>query len=173
MSHHIDAGLDTDSCSLGLVAAVADGIGEKNTDLFFFPNGRYADGMARVCVFDDVVEQIVGNSPQILNLYGYRVGWQNGRKIRFHGESCGLPYRSLIPVSFDNALTAGRCMGTDQKMQASIRVMPGCFITGQAAGCAAALATESGRVRSVDQRKLSEALLALGAYLPNYKSEGK
>ena len=50
------------------------------------------------------------------------------------GESYGIPYRCLIPVSLSNALVAGRCIGTDQKMQASIRVMPGCFITGQAAG---------------------------------------
>jgi hypothetical protein len=85
------------------------------------------------------------------------------------GESYGIPYRSLIPVSFDNALVAGRCMGTDQKMQASIRVMPGCFITGQAAGAAAALAKNAGDVRSVDFRDLADALLSLGAYIPNYK----
>lgn len=81
------------------------------------------------------------------------------------GESYGIPYRSLIPVSFRNALTAGRCMGTDRQMEASIRVMPGCFITGQAAGTAAALAAESGDVRSVSPRALQQALLAGGAYL--------
>ena len=85
------------------------------------------------------------------------------------GESYGIPYRSLIPISFDNALVAGRCMGTDQKMQASIRVMPGCFITGQAAGAAAALAKNAGDVRSVNFRDLADALLSLGAYIPNYK----
>ena len=80
------------------------------------------------------------------------------------GESYGIPYRSLIPVSFDNVLTAGRCMGTDQKMQASIRVMPGCFITGQAAGAAAALAKGDGKVRNIDYKDLKAALLSLGAY---------
>ena len=85
------------------------------------------------------------------------------------GESYGIPYRSLIPISFDNALVAGRCMGTDQKMQASIRVMPGCFLTGQAAGAAAALAKDSGNVRNIEYKALAEALVALGAYLPNYK----
>lgn len=83
------------------------------------------------------------------------------------GESYGIPYRSLIPISFDNALVAGRCMGTDQKMQASVRVMPGCFITGQAAGAAAALAKDTGAVRSVAYRDLADALIALGACLPN------
>lgn len=82
------------------------------------------------------------------------------------GESYGIPYRSLIPVSFDNVLTAGRCMGTDRQMEASIRVMPGCYITGQAAGIAAAMACDVGDdVRSVDVKKLQKALAENGAYL--------
>ena len=82
------------------------------------------------------------------------------------GESYGIPYRSLIPVSFDNVLTAGRCMGTDRQMEASIRVMPGCYITGQAAGIAAAMACDVGDdVRSVDVKKLQKALAEDGAYL--------
>lgn len=81
------------------------------------------------------------------------------------GESYGIPYRSLIPVSFSNVLVAGRCIGTDRSMQASVRVMPGCFITGQAAGVAAALATKTGDVRKVDYGELRDGLEALGAYL--------
>ena len=50
-----------------------------------------------------------------------------GKTYRYEkGESYGIPFRSLIPVSFSNMLVAGRCMGTDRQMQASIRVMPGC-----------------------------------------------
>lgn len=83
-----------------------------------------------------------------------------------HGESYGIPYRSLIPVSFENALVAGRCLGADRKMQASVRVMPGCFITGQAAGAAAALAAKAdGNVRAVAYSALADALTSLGAYL--------
>lgn len=85
------------------------------------------------------------------------------------GESYGIPYRSLIPVSFKNALVAGRCMGTDRKMQASVRVMPGCFITGQAAGCAASLACETGDVRKISVKQLQKNLIDQGAYLPNFK----
>lgn len=85
------------------------------------------------------------------------------------GESYGIPYRSLIPVSFSNVLVAGRCMGCDQAVQASIRVMPGCFITGQAAGVAASFAAEDGDVRAVDIGALQEALRNMGAYLPNRK----
>ena len=85
------------------------------------------------------------------------------------GESYGVPYRSLVPVSFSNALVAGRCLGATRKMQASIRVMPGCFITGQAAGAAAAIAAreQGGVVRDVAIPALHSALAKLGAYLPN------
>ncbi len=82
------------------------------------------------------------------------------------GESYGIPYRSLIPISFDNVLTAGRCMGTDRQMEASIRVMPGCYITGQAAGTAAAMAcADGGDVRGVNVKALQKALVDGGAYL--------
>ncbi|MBQ3669538.1 MAG: FAD-dependent oxidoreductase [Clostridia bacterium] len=65
------------------------------------------------------------------------------------GESYGIPYRSLLPQKLSNALVAGRCIGTDRQMQASVRVMPGCFITGTAAGIAASLA-----VKHEDTRKI-------------------
>lgn len=85
-----------------------------------------------------------------------------------NGESYGIPYRCLIPVSFKNALVAGRCIGTDRQMQASIRVMPGCFITGQAAGTAAALACEEQDVRKISIKELQQSLVKGGAYLPNF-----
>ena len=56
-------------------------------------------------------------------------------------------------------------MGCDRQMEASIRVMPGCFITGQAAGTAAALAAKCGNVRAVSIRSLQAALVKAGAYL--------
>ena len=85
------------------------------------------------------------------------------------GVSYGIPYRCLIPKRLSNLLVAGRCIGTDRQMQASIRVMPGCFLTGQAAGAAAALATDCENVRRVDIKDLQQALIKLGAYLPNAK----
>jgi hypothetical protein len=45
--------------------------------------------------------------------------------------------------------------------------MPGCFITGQAAGVAAALAAERGiRSRDIAVPELQRRLRQLGAYLP-------
>ena len=55
------------------------------------------------------------------------------------GESYGIPYGCLVPRDARNLLVAGRCIGADRAMQASVRVIPGCYITGQAAGAAAAL----------------------------------
>jgi len=84
------------------------------------------------------------------------------------GESYGIPYRILTPRGLDNVLVAGRCVSADRYVQASIRVMPGCFITGQAAGVAAALAVRKRTgTRGVRAPELRRELTALGAYLPD------
>lgn len=84
------------------------------------------------------------------------------------GESYGIPYGALVPVGIDNLLTAGKCISADRPMQASVRVIPGCYITGQAAGVAASLACKSGETRRVDIHDLQSTLSSLGAYLPNF-----
>jgi hypothetical protein len=84
------------------------------------------------------------------------------------GESYGVPYRILTPKGLDNVLVAGRCVSTDQLVHGSLRVMPGCFITGQAAGIAAAMAADGGAsVHAVDVKALQARLKAFGAFLPN------
>lgn len=84
------------------------------------------------------------------------------------GESYGIPYRCLTPRGLDNLLVAGRCISTDQKIQGSVRVMPGCYITGQAAGMAAAICCEEGvDTRGVSVPALQQRLKQIGAYLPN------
>ena len=59
------------------------------------------------------------------------------------GQSYSIPYRCLVPKGLNNMLVAGRCIGTDREMQASTRVIPCCYITGQAAGVAAAVCVEN------------------------------
>ena len=84
------------------------------------------------------------------------------------GESYGIPYRILCAKGVKNLLVAGRCVSVDQKVQASIRVMPACYITGQAAGMAAAMAADgAGDVHAVDIKSLQRNLRSFGAYLPN------
>jgi 2-polyprenyl-6-methoxyphenol hydroxylase-like FAD-dependent oxidoreductase len=83
------------------------------------------------------------------------------------GESYGIPYRSLLPQGLENVLVAGRCISCDRAIQGSIRVMPGCFITGQAAGTGAALAAAAAVApRALPAPALRAALKGLGAHLP-------
>ena len=84
------------------------------------------------------------------------------------GENYGIPYRTLVPRKLSNVLVAGRCISTDRYMQSSIRVMPGCFITGQAAGVAAAIAVDLNvNTRAVPVGELQKRLSEMGAFLPN------
>ena len=91
------------------------------------------------------------------------------RELRYgKGESYGIPFRSLIPRNVENLLVSGRCISSDRYIQSSVRVMPGCYITGQAAGTAAALAAAGGgEVRRIDGEDLRQRLKSMGAYLPN------
>jgi len=87
------------------------------------------------------------------------------------GESYGIPYRILLPKKVENLLVAGRCVSSDRYVQGSIRVMPGCFITGQAAGMAASMAVEKNQVtRQLDVAELQKRLKAMGGFLPNAKA---
>lgn len=88
------------------------------------------------------------------------------------GESYGIPYRILCAKGVRNLLVAGRCVSTDQKVQASIRVMPACYLTGQAAGFAAAMAAAgAGDVHGIRVSDLQRRLLDFGAYLPNFRKD--
>lgn len=92
------------------------------------------------------------------------------RSLRYQrGESYGIPYRILTPQGLENLLVAGRCVSSDRQIQGSIRVMPGCYITGQAAGLAAAIAIEQKtHTRGFAVPELLRRLREIGAYLPNF-----
>lgn len=82
------------------------------------------------------------------------------------GERYGIPYRSLIARDLDNVLAAGRIIGADRAMQASVRVMPACFLTGQAAGTAAALCVRGGQsLRELNADQLRRTLRRDGAQI--------
>ncbi len=84
------------------------------------------------------------------------------------GESFGVPYRALIPRGLSNLLVAGRCISTDRIANGSIRIMPCCLNTGEAAGLAAALALHTDAdSRNVDPAQLRRRLKDYGAYLPD------
>ena len=77
-----------------------------------------------------------------------------------------LPYRMLLPLEVHNLLVAGRCASMTHRGQSAARVSGGCFVMGQAAGTAAALAAQAGiRPRQLDAQTLQRRLQADGAYL--------
>lgn len=103
---------------------------------------------------------------------GYKEYEKKFAELRYKkGESYGIPFRALTVKGFDNILTAGRCISADRNMQASVRVMPCCFLTGQAAGTAAAMTCQTGDVRKIDIKNLQKILIKNMVYLPNCKEE--
>ena len=77
-----------------------------------------------------------------------------------------VPYRSLIPLSAENLLVAGRCISSTHGAQASYRIMPTVTSIGEAAGVAAALATRANAaVRAVSVPELQNILKRRGAFL--------
>ena len=83
------------------------------------------------------------------------------------GAYYGIPYRCLLPRGLHNVLVAGRAISSDRAMNGSLRVMPACFATGEAAGLAAVMAGQGNSdTRAVDVAELRTRLRAQGAFLP-------
>ena len=77
-----------------------------------------------------------------------------------------VPYGALIPAGLDNILGAGRHVACDANSHTFLREIPQCWLTGQAAGVAAALAAGQGkRPRDLDAAAVQRELLRQGAYL--------
>jgi hypothetical protein len=77
-----------------------------------------------------------------------------------------IPYGVLVPKRIDNVLAAGRCVSGEPRLADHLRIIPTCFVTGHAAGCAAALCVQDNcRPRDVDVPKLQNLLKEHDAYL--------
>jgi len=82
-----------------------------------------------------------------------------------------LPYRMLLPRrstanGVNNLLVAGRCASMTHDGQSAARVTGSCFVMGQAAGTAAALALRSGTsLHDLEPRQLQARLAEQGAFL--------
>ncbi|MDI6449568.1 FAD-dependent oxidoreductase [Anaerobaca lacustris] len=82
-----------------------------------------------------------------------------------HGE-WQIPYGALVPTTVDNVLASGRCISMDMGMADLVRLIPNCFVTGHAAGVAAAVAVQDNcRPRDVDIAKVQKILRQQEAYL--------
>lgn len=77
-----------------------------------------------------------------------------------------VPYGCLLPVQLDNVLVGGRHIATDPVTQAFMREIPQCWLTGQAAGVAAALAVGTAvPPAAVDVHELQDELHKQGVHL--------
>lgn len=89
-----------------------------------------------------------------------------------------LPYRMMLPRratagGVDNLLVAGRCASMTHDGQSAARVTGACFVMGQAAGTAAALALSHGRtVYDIDIPSLQQRLMEQGAFLGRLSRRG-
>ena len=88
---------------------------------------------------------------------------RSGRPDRY----CEIPYRSIYSKDVDNLWVAGRCISTDHDAQGTIRIIPACVVTGEAAGTAAAMAVKKGAAsaRELDAGELVDQLLKQGLAL--------
>ena len=76
-----------------------------------------------------------------------------------------MPFAALVPRKVGNLLVAGRCASATPMAQSSIRVSGPCFVMGQAAGSAAAMAVRGGVAPGeVDVLKLKSVLAADGVF---------
>ena len=77
-----------------------------------------------------------------------------------------IPYGALVPQALDGLLACGRHVSCDANSHGFMREIPQCWITGQAAGVAAAVAVAQGvQPRAVDVSRVQAALLQQGVFL--------
>ncbi|HZF17519.1 MAG TPA: FAD-dependent oxidoreductase [Steroidobacteraceae bacterium] len=82
-----------------------------------------------------------------------------------------VPYESLVPFRLDGLLACGRHISSDASSHGFMREIPQCWLTGQAAGVAAAVAVNAGvQPRAVDVRAVQAELRKQGVYIRDASS---
>ena len=115
---------------------------------------RILNGLKTVKVND------LKNSTRHLDVIGVG-GASNAEHVEWQ-----IPYGALIPRTVDNVLAAGRCISCDLRMADLVRLIPNCFVTGHAAGVAAAVAVRDHcKPRDADITKIQKILRQQEAYL--------
>ena len=106
-------------------------------------------------IFDRAAESRGENTKEVVGWFG-SCGAHNGM---------ALPYRCLLPKKGENILAAGRCIGAPDTVD-TFRLICPCFVSGQAAGTAAALAAAKGvSPRDLPYAALKASLDKAGCYL--------
>ncbi len=112
-------------------------------------------------------EDAIGSCGAVADIHDVK-GEKNGvQLIEIGGDGkYDIPYRILLPKGIENLLVVGRCVSTDSIANSSIRQQAGCFVTAQAGGTAAAMASTKGITpRSSDIKEIQRILIDQGAIL--------
>jgi len=114
---------------------------------------RLLDGCKKLTVQD------IRNGVKFKDVIGYSGAYANAPEFQ-------IPYGSLVPAKVENVLAAGRCISAEFEVADITRLIPVCWVTGQAAGLAAALCIQDKcKPRHVNVAKLQNLLHQQGAYL--------
>jgi hypothetical protein len=148
-------------CANGRLRAFATQIGVRETRRIAGEHVLTADELLEPAPFADAIA--AGAYP--IDVHPAAGGELDYRPLgRDHAYR--IPYRSLIPTAFRNALVAGRGISATHTALAAIRVMTISMAVGQAAGAAAALAARASiDVRDVALPDLRRMLVDAGAIL--------
>jgi FAD dependent oxidoreductase len=77
-----------------------------------------------------------------------------------------VPYDALVPARLDGLLACGRHVSSDASSHGFMREIPQCWLTGQAAGAAAAVAANAGvQPRAVNVGEVQAALRKQGVFI--------
>jgi hypothetical protein len=83
-----------------------------------------------------------------------------------------VPYGALVPRKLDGLLAGGRHISCDANSHGFMREIPQCWLTGQAAGAAAALSVNAGvQPRALDVAQLQKELRRQGVFLNDQLGE--
>lgn len=110
--------------------------------------------------------------PDAIARYAYPVDIHDidgtrGRLEAIRNDYYEIPVGCLRAKKHANLLVAGRCLSADHIAHGSVRAIPACYATGQAAGALAALAVRQGvsDSRQVEVRLLQDVLRGQGAII--------
>lgn len=138
---------------------------------------RYAPGFENAFLMLGAPQVGVRHSRRIAGITKVnRSDWENGgvrtdeigvsASLSPRVPNISVPYGALVPVGIDGVLGAGRHIACDARSHTFLREIPQCWMTGQAAGVAAAIAAGTNvQPRGVDVRAIQQELLKQGAYL--------
>jgi hypothetical protein len=140
------------------LTSVAEAIGVRESRRILGEYVLTGDDILKGRRFSDVVAK----NACFIDIHG-PIGSLEGQYFEPVVGTYDIPYRCLIPKSIEHLLVSGRCISADHVAHSSIRSIPGCMVTGQAAGTAAALASKKGITpRQLNIKELQNALIAQG-----------